>query len=1115
MSVFACGCAANTKARRARKSLHNDLYMYKKKYRFADDEFLEFRQRFNFLANTKGEIDKPNFFESMGVLGLDSGSFLSERIFHVVDKDQNGFITLDEYLCYFDILIYGTQEEKYELTFRLIDIERKSFFTYEEFYEMIMSMLHAWNNITGHHYNIQQNTKLNLFLEDVFRKFNSEKTNRVTLESFKAAVSKEPELLEIFDYFNEGIVDAINSNSQQENQNLECIQELEQLYSKISHLRTLLKGKNCHEEHLPSSMHKERSPRTSQIPVSSVFQVHKPEELRLSSPNMLTSPQEERRGSVLQHSLDNKIRRTILFEHLREGSMEEDLPIASLARPRSEVIRFEGSRKNLQVHRRETADLLKKSDSSDKAPNRLLTVQYPSYARGDFERVNTLDGMLDTSPKIEEKGRKRSIFANKQGSPEEHHHTRSPGSTSSVNPQDIKLDVSPIKHVPSEFGKFENNILRIRSHQEERRKDDEASPHFSRHASMEPSSFKNNLQVIREEKTIEELFKPSDAKSSRNLSGSPNPRLKLSGDPFLGVLLNSQRKEKADFVSRVPEKISQSENPVKITKDHSSFDGEDQDLDDNQGLRHFRNQRPNTIMIEPKALDSEEVDLSSSKVRIDTAGSNHGKHAFRLDDVKLSDSLVVPSLFSGYYQPGGNSKDYDNNKSPQNGSPHLKLNNEGINFKKFSDYPEDERYQQISQQVDLIADETLRIIDIMHKKKRSINKKENNKDDKKVEMMREMTTHNIPKTTKDKEKAKQGNFVSFGHQNWNLVLNMMLGIQKAVNSAAARPETLSFKDFNIKYVFELITKRTSETKDNYKICKFFDYAPSIFHELRRLFGIKNEDYLKSIGPESMLNGLIKGNLSTLAELTSSGKSGSFFYYSADGKYTLKTISREEFHFLRKILNNYYTHIMNNPNTLIIKFYGLHKVRFMKSSRQKKKLYFVIMANVFHTNKEIHVRYDLKGSTQGRITKDDDPSIAKKDLNILQEKEKIVLSSDVAEVFTQIVEKDSKFFAENHIIDYSLLLGIHRLEQEEMSTKDISLKKPITEFKLHGREGVPSGDGSKIYFFGIIDILTEFNARKRSEYMVKKLVYGNGISAIPPQNYSNRFLKFIKGLVETV
>ncbi len=147
---------------------------------------------------------------------------------------------------------------------------------------------------------------------------------------------------------------------------------------------------------------------------------------------------------------------------------------------------------------------------------------------------------------------------------------------------------------------------------------------------------------------------------------------------------------------------------------------------------------------------------------------------------------------------------------------------------------------------------------------------------------------------------------------------MMLGVQKAVNSTIEKPETISLKDFSVRYIFELISKRTGDLKDSYKISTFFDYAPNVFLEIRRLFGIKNEDYLKSIGPESMLNGLIKGNLSTLAELTSSGKSGSFFYYSADGKYTLKTISRTEFHFLRKILKNYYNHLMSNPNSLIIK-----------------------------------------------------------------------------------------------------------------------------------------------------------------------------------------------------
>jgi len=156
---------------------------------------------------------------------------------------------------------------------------------------------------------------------------------------------------------------------------------------------------------------------------------------------------------------------------------------------------------------------------------------------------------------------------------------------------------------------------------------------------------------------------------------------------------------------------------------------------------------------------------------------------------------------------------------------------------------------------------------------------------------------------------------------------MMLGIQLAVKSVIEKADNVTNKDFEVKFIFELVPKRTNETKDSVKICTFFDYAQNVFYEIRRLFGIKNEDYLRSIGPEAMLSNLIKGNLSSLSELTSTGKSGSFFYYSADGKYTLKTISREEFHFLRKILKNYYTHIIDNPHTLIIKY--LFLLQFFK------------------------------------------------------------------------------------------------------------------------------------------------------------------------------------------
>lgn len=58
----------------------------------------------------------------------------------------------------------------------------------------------------------------------------------------------------------------------------------------------------------------------------------------------------------------------------------------------------------------------------------------------------------------------------------------------------------------------------------------------------------------------------------------------------------------------------------------------------------------------------------------------------------------------------------------------------------------------------------------------------------------------------------------------------------------------------------------------------------------------------------------------------------------------------------------------------------------------------------------------------------DPSVAKKDLNIILSKEKILLPPDMANSFVDIVEKDSRFFEENGIIDYSLLMGVHFLNQ---------------------------------------------------------------------------------------
>lgn len=72
-----------------------------------------------------------------------------------------------------------------------------------------------------------------------------------------------------------------------------------------------------------------------------------------------------------------------------------------------------------------------------------------------------------------------------------------------------------------------------------------------------------------------------------------------------------------------------------------------------------------------------------------------------------------------------------------------------------------------------------------------------------------------------------------------------------------------------------------------KTCVFQDYAPNLFGKIRESCDIKPETYLRSIGPSKLMSSLLGGDTSTLSELVSPGKSGSFLYFTYDGKPPLK------------------------------------------------------------------------------------------------------------------------------------------------------------------------------------------------------------------------------------
>ena len=112
-------------------------------------------------------------------------------------------------------------------------------------------------------------------------------------------------------------------------------------------------------------------------------------------------------------------------------------------------------------------------------------------------------------------------------------------------------------------------------------------------------------------------------------------------------------------------------------------------------------------------------------------------------------------------------------------------------------------------------------------------------------------------------------------------------------------------------------------------------------------------------------------------------------------------------------------------------------------------------------------------------------MAKKDLDLIQTNHKFDLGKEDSLRVKEALRKDCEFFERQGIIDYSLLVGEHTVLQIK-TVDSISigeLEHPVPSvLELSNCKDNPnvlvSSDKKKVYFMGIIDILTQFNNKKR-------------------------------------
>ena len=300
------------------------------------------------------------------------------------------------------------------------------------------------------------------------------------------------------------------------------------------------------------------------------------------------------------------------------------------------------------------------------------------------------------------------------------------------------------------------------------------------------------------------------------------------------------------------------------------------------------------------------------------------------------------------------------------------------------------------------------------------------------------------KEEEEDDRVMVGIKVDQNHVNWVTAYNMLTGIRFTVSRTNAKMDReLSSADFDARHKFSFDITGNELTPSAKYDFKFKDYAPWVFRHLRAKFHIDPADYLVSLTSKYILS-----------ELGSPGKSGSFFYFSRDYKYIIKTIHHGEHKLLRKILRDYYAHVNDNPNTLISQFYGLHRVKIPYG----RKIHFVVMNNLFPPHRDIHKTFDLKGSTIGREFREEElehnPRATLKDLNWLRRNNHLEFGPAKKQVFIDQMRRDVALLRRLQIMDYSLLVGIHDLSKgNEENLRD----KTLQVFQPGGGGTVERGD----------------------------------------------------------
>ena len=154
--------------------------------------------------------------------------------------------------------------------------------------------------------------------------------------------------------------------------------------------------------------------------------------------------------------------------------------------------------------------------------------------------------------------------------------------------------------------------------------------------------------------------------------------------------------------------------------------------------------------------------------------------------------------------------------------------------------------------------------------------------------------------------------------------------------------------------------KTRNGGEELKIDKKVEVVGHFLHQFKSLRindGITTQNLLESLDPDRNASCVFKAG-------EASGASGSFFFFSKDKHFIIKTMSQSEKEFfLKNLAMPYFEHLRKNPTSLLARIYGFYTVRIAGLS----PVHIMLMAHTMQVSRPDHVSrvFDLKGSTVDR------------------------------------------------------------------------------------------------------------------------------------------------------